>query len=149
VKLDIPVPPKYTSADFVKPSYWRARGKLDVPKERFISYPRMGRDGDGTQLLGWAGWDHLAQAQALATVYLDRKNNAAWRPDQLLPLPAGIAELERTGPPSAPCAASRNSPRQGDEWDVRADQPWMRREETENTDPLCFHLMDEVITRRG
>ena len=94
VKLDIPVPPKYTSADFVKPSYWRARGKLDVPKERFISYPRMGRDGDGTELLGWAGWDHLAQAQALATVYLDRKNNAAWPAARLLPLLAGIAELE-------------------------------------------------------
>lgn len=34
----IPVPPKYTSADFLKPSYWKARGKLDVPKERFVSY---------------------------------------------------------------------------------------------------------------
>ena len=92
--LDVPVPPKYTSADFRKASYARARGKLDVPKERFISYPRMGRDGDGTELLGWAGWDHLAQAQALATVYLDRKNNAAWPAERLLPLLAGIAELE-------------------------------------------------------
>ncbi len=91
-KVDIQVPPKYTSADFVKPSYWRARGKLDVPKERFISYPRMDRDGG--DLLGWAGWDHLAQAQASATVYLDRKNNAAWPPQKLLPLLAGIAELE-------------------------------------------------------
>ncbi len=65
-----------------------------MPKERFISYPRMGRDTDGTELLGWAGWDHLAQAQALATVYLDRKNNAAWPAQRLLPLLAGIAELE-------------------------------------------------------
>ena len=32
-------PPKYTSADFLKTSYWRHRGKLDVPKERFVSYP--------------------------------------------------------------------------------------------------------------
>ncbi|MGB2567457.1 BREX-2 system adenine-specific DNA-methyltransferase PglX [Micromonospora citrea] len=92
--VDIKVPPKYTSADFAKPSYWRARGKLDVPKERFISYPRAGRDNDGTELLGWAGWDHLAQAQALATVYLDRKLQAAWPADRLLPLLAGIAELE-------------------------------------------------------
>jgi hypothetical protein len=67
---------------------------LDVPKECFISYPRMGRDTDGTELLGWAGWDHLARAQALATVYLDRKNNAAWPAQRLLPLLAGIAELE-------------------------------------------------------
>jgi hypothetical protein len=93
-RLDIPVPPKYTSADFVKASYWRARGKLDVPKERFVSYPRMGRDADKTELLGWAGWDHLAQARALAGVYLDRKNNAGWPAERLLPLLAGIAELE-------------------------------------------------------
>ncbi|TDC01455.1 BREX-2 system adenine-specific DNA-methyltransferase PglX [Micromonospora fluostatini] len=92
--VDIKVPPKYTSADFAKPSYWRARGKLDVPKERFVSYPKAGRDGDGTELLGWAGWDHLAQAQALATVYLDRKLQAAWPAERLLPLLAGIAELE-------------------------------------------------------
>ncbi|SCL29665.1 Methyltransferase domain-containing protein [Micromonospora nigra] len=92
--VQVAVPPKYTSADFVKASYWRARGKLDVPKERFISYPKAGRDGDATELLGWAGWDHLAQAQALATVYLDRKSQAAWPADRLLPLLAGIAELE-------------------------------------------------------
>jgi Domain of unknown function (DUF7008) len=38
-RLEIDVPPKYASADFAKQSYWRHRGKLDVPKERFISYP--------------------------------------------------------------------------------------------------------------
>ncbi|WP_431974189.1 BREX-2 system adenine-specific DNA-methyltransferase PglX [Micromonospora haikouensis] len=92
--VQVDVPPKYSSADFAKASYWRARGKLDVPKERFISYPKAGRDNDGTLLLGWAGWDHLAQAQALATVYLDRKLQAAWPAERLLPLLAGIAELE-------------------------------------------------------
>ncbi|MBB5828269.1 BREX-2 system adenine-specific DNA-methyltransferase PglX [Micromonospora carbonacea] len=92
--VQVDVPPKYSSADFAKASYWRARGKLDVPKERFISYPKAGRDNDGTVLLGWAGWDHLAQAQALATVYLDRKLQAAWPAERLLPLLAGIAELE-------------------------------------------------------
>jgi hypothetical protein len=93
-KLDIPVPPKYTSGDFVKHSYFRHRGKLDVPKERFNSYPGAGREGDGTLLLGWAGWDHLAQARALATVYLDRKTQAAWPAERLLPMLAGLAELE-------------------------------------------------------
>src|SRR5262249_9709811 len=91
---DIPVPPKYTSADFVKPSFWRNRGKLDVPKERFISYPKSALSSDAGELLGWAGWDHLAQAQALATLYLDRKTQTAWPPHRLLPLLAGIAELE-------------------------------------------------------
>ncbi|WP_405105587.1 BREX-2 system adenine-specific DNA-methyltransferase PglX [Micromonospora sp. NBC_01405] len=93
-KVTIEVPPKYTSADFARPSYWRARGKLDVVKERFISYPRAGRDSDGSELLGWAGWDHLAQAQALAAVYLDRKTQEAWPAHRLLPLLAGLAEIE-------------------------------------------------------
>ncbi|TNH30204.1 BREX-2 system adenine-specific DNA-methyltransferase PglX [Micromonospora orduensis] len=93
-KVEIEVPPKYASADFVRPSYWRARGKLDVPKERFISYPQAGRDSDGSELLGWAGWDHLAQAQALATVYLDRKTQEAWPAHRLLPLLAGLVEIE-------------------------------------------------------
>jgi hypothetical protein len=93
-EIDVPVPPKYASSDFLKGSYWRNRGKLDVPKERFISYPGVGREGDNTLLLGWAGWDHLAQAQALATVYLDRKTQAAWPAEKLLPILAGLAELE-------------------------------------------------------
>src|SRR5690606_8975491 len=60
----IPVPPKYTSADFLRTSYWQARGKLDVPKERFISY---GTTNTATpDLYGWAGWDHREQAMAIA-----------------------------------------------------------------------------------
>jgi len=93
-RVDIAVPSKYASADFVRPSYWRNRGKLDVPKERLISYPGAGRDGDPTELLGWAGWDHLAQARALAGVYLDRKTQGGWTSDRLLPLLAGPLELE-------------------------------------------------------
>ncbi|MEV6557972.1 BREX-2 system adenine-specific DNA-methyltransferase PglX [Nocardia sp. NPDC051756] len=93
-KVEIDVPPKYSKDDFTKLSYWANRGKLDVPKERFISYPQMGRDGDNTELLGWAGWDHLAQAQALAGVYLDRKTQGGWPAERLLPMLAGLAELE-------------------------------------------------------
>jgi hypothetical protein len=92
--VEIDVPPKYTSADFTRNSYWRNRGKLDVPKERFIAYPGAGRDGDDTDLLGWAGWDHLEQAQALAAIYLDRKQQGGWPAKRLLPLLAGLAELE-------------------------------------------------------
>ena len=90
----IPVPPKYKSEDFARKSYWDNRGKLDVPKERFIAYPKAGRDTDPTPVLGWAGWDHLDQAQALATLYYDRKTNEAWDADRLLPLLAGLVELE-------------------------------------------------------
>ncbi|GIF21399.1 hypothetical protein BJ973_005154 [Actinoplanes tereljensis] len=92
--VEIDVPPKYTSADFLRASFWRARGKLDVPKERFISYPKASRATDGSELLGWAGWDHLQQAQALATVYLDRKTQESWPADLLLPFLAGLVELE-------------------------------------------------------
>jgi len=93
VRERIPVPPKYTSADFVKNSYWRHRGKLDVPKERFISYPAASRDGDPTVLLGWAGWDHREQAQALATLIVAREQEDGWEADRLLPLVAGLREV--------------------------------------------------------
>ncbi|MDQ7809057.1 BREX-2 system adenine-specific DNA-methyltransferase PglX [Amycolatopsis sp. A133] len=92
-RLDIPVPPKYTSADFRKISYWSQRGKLDVPKERFISYPEASPDGDPTLLLGWAGWDHKDQAQALVNVINDRTQEAGWEAERLKPLLAGLAEV--------------------------------------------------------
>jgi hypothetical protein len=92
-RLDIPVPPKYTSADFRKVSYWRHRGKLDVPKERFISYPDAGPAADPTLLLGWAGWDHKDQAQALVNLVNDRTDQAGWGPDKITPPLAGLHEL--------------------------------------------------------
>ncbi len=89
----IPVPPKYTSADFRKNSYWQARGKLDVPKERFILYPGAGRETDPTPLLGWAGWDHAQQALALALIIGDRGKDG-WADERLVPLVAGLAESQ-------------------------------------------------------
>ena len=88
---DIPVPPKYKQGDFRDQAYWRNRGKLDVPKERFISYPECSRDG--TLLLGWAGCDHLQQAQALAAYIGERRELDAWDAGRLTPLLAGLAEL--------------------------------------------------------
>ncbi|GAB3489489.1 type I restriction-modification system DNA methylase subunit [Amycolatopsis cihanbeyliensis] len=92
-RLDIPVPPKYKSADFRKTSYWSHRGKLDVPKERFISYPEASPDADPTLLLGWAGWDHLDQAQALVNLVNDRTEQAGRDTAKITPLLAGLAEL--------------------------------------------------------
>ena len=89
----IEVPPRYTSADFWKNSYWQARGKLDVPKERFILYPEAGRETDPTPLLGWAGWDHAQQSLALSLVIGDREKDG-WDDDRLIPLVAGLAELQ-------------------------------------------------------
>ncbi|MFE2743395.1 BREX-2 system adenine-specific DNA-methyltransferase PglX [Streptomyces scopuliridis] len=86
----IPVPPKYTSADFLKPSYWRARGKLDVPKERFISYATGAISGT-PNLFGWAGWDHKEQAQALASYFT---NDDGLSSEEMAPLLAGLLELQ-------------------------------------------------------
>ncbi len=88
----IPVPPKYTSADFVKQSYWSHRGKLDVPKERFIAYPEAGRATDPSPLLGWAGWNHAQQGLALGRIITDRSAES-YDPAVLTPLVAGVAEL--------------------------------------------------------
>lgn len=78
----IPVPPKYATADFVKTSYWSARGKLDVPKERFIAYHNAGRDTDPTPMLGWAGWDHAQQALALNTL-INQREQDGWQANKL------------------------------------------------------------------
>ncbi len=92
-RLDIPVPPKYTSADFVRTSYWRNRGKLDVPKERFVSYPGASPDGDSSLLLGWAGWDHRERAHALMTLIDERATRDGWGGERLKPLIAALAEV--------------------------------------------------------
>jgi hypothetical protein len=90
---DIPVPPKYKSTDFLKTDVWRLRGGLDVPKERWISYPGCERGADGSLVIAWAGWDHLQQATAIASYYLDMKDSEGWPPERLQPLLAGLLEL--------------------------------------------------------
>lgn len=93
-KLDIDVPPKYVGADFQKQSYWRHRGKLDVPKERFISYPDASPDSDPQSLLiGWAGWDHREQAAALITLIQERSDVDGWETPELMGLLAGLLEI--------------------------------------------------------
>ncbi|MGW2746810.1 BREX-2 system adenine-specific DNA-methyltransferase PglX [Streptomyces sp. NPDC001450] len=94
-QLDIKVPPKYTGADFLKHSYWSNRGKLDVPKERFISYPGASPDSDGSLLLGWAGWNHRDQADALVGMIRDRVENGGWAKEdpRFVPLLAGLREV--------------------------------------------------------
>jgi hypothetical protein len=92
--IPMTLPEEYESSDFSNPaSFWRLRGKLDVPKERFISYPGAEKDDDPSPLYGWAGWDHLQQATALAGLYHERKTEEAWPPDRLVPLLAGLLEL--------------------------------------------------------
>jgi hypothetical protein len=89
----IPVPPKYKSADFQRADFWRLRGGLDVPKERWVSFPGCERGADGSLVIAWAGWDHLQQATALAAYYLDMKENEGWQTERLQPLLTGLLEL--------------------------------------------------------
>lgn len=86
---DIPVPPKYASKDFLTSDFWRLRGKLDVPKERWVSFPHCeGEDGSG--VIAWAGYDHLQLAQSIA----ERFENARQHEGRtLVPLLASLGQL--------------------------------------------------------
>jgi hypothetical protein len=89
----IPVPPKFKKEDFLKVTFWDLRGGLDVPKERWVSYPGCERGADGSLPIAWAGWDHLQQATALAAYYLEMKESEGWEAARLQPLLAGLLEL--------------------------------------------------------
>jgi len=89
---EIKSPPTYSSADFLKPDYWRLRGKLDVPKERWISFPHCETESDPSLVVGWAGWNHLQQATALIAYY-DARKREGWDAKRLTPLLAGLDQL--------------------------------------------------------
>jgi N-6 DNA Methylase len=89
----IPPPPKYKSADFQKGDYWRLRGSLDVPKERWVSFPHC-EGTDGLPLIAWAGYDHLQLAKAIAAHYVYVQEQEGGRDDpRLVPLLACLIEL--------------------------------------------------------
>jgi hypothetical protein len=90
---DIPVPPRYTSADFAKSTYWSLRGKLDVPKERFVSFPFV-TGADGQMMIAWAGYDHLQLAKAIGDFYGLVQTEIGGSDDpRLVPLLAALHEL--------------------------------------------------------
>ncbi len=89
----IPPPPKYKSDDFQKGDYWRLRGSLDVPKERWVSFPHC-EGADGLPLIAWAGYDHLQLAKAIAAHYVHVQEREGGRDDpRLVPLLACLIEL--------------------------------------------------------
>ena len=89
----IPVPPRYTSADFRKGVWWRLRGKLDVPKERFVSLPFCEREADPSLVIGWAGWNALDQSKAVAAYFNQMREQEGWTAERLTPLLAALLEL--------------------------------------------------------
>jgi hypothetical protein len=67
-------PPEYSqgsrgkSTDFLRTEYWQHRGRLDVPKERFIAFSEVpGRTGTETYY-AWAGWTPAQRLKAILTV---------------------------------------------------------------------------------
>jgi len=89
----IPVPPKYQGKDFLKAGWWKLRGALDVPKERWVSYPGCERGADASLPILWAGWNHLQQAQAVAAYYMEMKDTEGWPTERLIPLLAALQQL--------------------------------------------------------
>jgi hypothetical protein len=88
---EVPVPPKYEREDYRDARHWSLRGKLDVARERFIAYPGAELTAR-SPLFGWAGWDPLQRARALAALYQRRKGEDGWDRDRLRPLLAGLHE---------------------------------------------------------
>lgn len=83
-------PPKYASADFLKSAYWRLRGGLDVPKERFFSVPDP--LAAGAWLYGWAGWNAAQQVRALAGAWITGETQTGADPERMLLLLVAVRE---------------------------------------------------------
>ncbi|OXI32719.1 hypothetical protein CFB89_16670 [Burkholderia sp. AU16741] len=90
----IPVPPKYKQDDYRDGMYWKLRGALDVPKERFVSFPGLERSNDaGSPMLLWAGYDAKARALALTAYLYEMLQREGTDAARLTPALAGLDEL--------------------------------------------------------
>jgi hypothetical protein len=89
----ISVPPYYAQADFRSATSWKQRGKLDVPKERFVLIPNAERGADASPVVGWAGWNERDLARALAARITELRQEHAADAERLVPLLAGVLEL--------------------------------------------------------
>jgi hypothetical protein len=89
----IPVPARYAPTDFRSGIYWTHRGKLDVPKERFVLFPNAERGADSSPVVGWAGWNERDLARALAGRITELRQEHAADAERLVPLLAGVLEL--------------------------------------------------------
>ncbi|MFW6719327.1 BREX-2 system adenine-specific DNA-methyltransferase PglX [Streptomyces sp. MAR4 CNY-716] len=90
--MGIPVPPKFSAADFRHASYWSRRGSLDIPRERFVSYPGAAAGGD-ILLIGWSGWSDTDRVHVLLELVSALQQQPQPSADQIAPLLAGIQEL--------------------------------------------------------
>lgn len=107
------VPPRYNSADFVKPSYWQQRGKYDVPNERFTSYLPTSSSLSSTTVLGWAGWDAHEAARVLLDLVESGAHADACGFESVFPLLTALQDVlrrvQRTEPDLGPTEPSGSS----------------------------------------
>ena len=101
-KSVFPAPPKFTSTDFLRPSYWANRGKFDIPDERFVSYGGSNSAALApTSVLGWAGWDAHERAWALVELIEQNLAPPTAKAESMMPLLAALLEVlpwvSRTG----------------------------------------------------
>lgn len=75
---EIPLPPRFERPDFQKAEYFSLRGKLNVPRERFIAFTELRQPH-----FGWNGWRDVARAQAQAEAFARVETD----PEQPLPPP--------------------------------------------------------------
>lgn len=90
----IPVPPKFKQEDFRDGVFWKLRGALDVPKERFVSFSGLERANDaGSPMLLWAGYNAKARALALTGYLYEMLQREGADASRLTPALAGLDEL--------------------------------------------------------
>jgi hypothetical protein len=93
VRHSIPALPRFTSGDFLRPSYWRHRGKFDVPNERFVSFASSFSPLSPTTPIGWAGWTADERAVVVLDLLEADSHAHTQRPESALPLLRAFAEL--------------------------------------------------------
>lgn len=74
----IPLPPKFDKQDFARPEFFAVRGKLNVPRERFILFADI-----SPNRFGWNGWRDRDRALAQVEAFTLAEND----PQQPLPVP--------------------------------------------------------------
>ncbi|MBQ0847316.1 BREX-2 system adenine-specific DNA-methyltransferase PglX [Streptomyces sp. BH-SS-21] len=88
-----PAPPRFMAVDFMKPSYWRHRGKFDIPDERFVSLASSASPLSPLTPIGWAGWSADERALAVCRLLASDSHAHAQRPASAVPLLRAFADL--------------------------------------------------------
>ena len=69
------------------------RGKVDVPKERFVSLPFCEREADRSPVISWAGRSALERSRAVAAYFQQMREQEDWTAGRLTPLLTALLEL--------------------------------------------------------